>query len=97
MHELQNHLRWLDPHTSYLQWFDGQVEDIRKTLPFFGCKVLECVRYLLGQITYQDELVYGPRQEFNPNGQTIYTEMPTADWWCEAKLEGSNLFSGNLS
>jgi len=35
MHMLENHLRSLDPHSSYLQWFEGQVEDSKRTLPFF--------------------------------------------------------------
>jgi len=35
MHTLENHLRSLDPHSSYLQWFQGPVEDSKRTLPFF--------------------------------------------------------------
>jgi len=35
MHTLENHLQSLDPHSSYLQWFEGHVEDSKRTLPFF--------------------------------------------------------------
>jgi len=35
MHTLENHLRFLDPYSQYLQWFEGQVEDGQRTLPFF--------------------------------------------------------------
>jgi len=58
MPTLENHLRSLDPHSSYLQWFEGQVEDSKTTLPLFYRNVLDCVRYLLCQIAYQDDWVY---------------------------------------
>jgi len=50
MHTLENHLRSLDPLGLYLQWFEGQVEDSKRTLPFFYRNVLDCVRYLLRQM-----------------------------------------------
>jgi len=81
MHTLENHLRSLDPHSSYLQWFEGQVEDTKGILPFFYRNVLDWVRYLLRQIAYQDDLLYPPRREFDSNGERIYAEMHTADWW----------------
>jgi len=81
MHTLENHLRSLDPHSSYLQWFEGQVEDNKRTLPFFYRNILDCVISLLRQIAYQDDLVYAPRREFDPNCERIYAEMHTADWW----------------
>jgi len=81
MHTLENHSRSLDPHSSYLEWFQGQVEDSRRSLPFFYRKVLDCVRYPLRQIAYQDDLVYALRREFDPNGGRIHAEMHTVDWW----------------
>ena len=57
MHTLENHLCFLDPYSQYLQWFEGQVEDGQRTLPFFYRDVLGCVRYLLRQIAYRDDLV----------------------------------------
>jgi len=47
MDTLENHLWFRDPYTQYLQWFEGQVEDGQRTLPFFYHDVLGCVRYLL--------------------------------------------------
>ena len=52
MHTLEKHLRELDPYSRYLQWFEGQVEDGKRTLSFFYRNVLDCVRYLLRQIAY---------------------------------------------
>jgi len=81
MHTLENLLRHLDPDSPYLQWLEGHVEDCLRILPFFYWNVLDCVRYLLCQIAYRDDLVYGPRREYDQSGQRIYAEMHTADWW----------------
>jgi len=66
-----------DPHSSYLQWFEGLVDESKRTLPFFYRNVLDCVRSLFCQIACQDDLVYVPRREFAPNGKRIYAEMET--------------------
>jgi len=79
MHTLENHLRFLDPYSQYRQWFEGQVEDGQRTLPFFYRNVLGCARYLLPQIAYRDDLVYALPREYDPSGQRIYAEMHTAD------------------
>ena len=50
MHTREKHLRLLDPYSQYLQWFEGQVEDGQRTLPFFNRNLLGCVKYLLRQI-----------------------------------------------
>jgi len=57
MHTLENLLQALDPHSAYLQWNKGQVDDGKRTLPFFYRNILDCVRYLLRQITYRDDFV----------------------------------------
>ena len=95
MHTLENHLRILDPCSAYLQWFEGQVEDGSRTVPFFYRNVLDCVRYLLRQIAYRDDLVYAPRREYDHSGNTIYAEMHTADWWWDVQVQLPNPFYGN--
>ena len=67
MQTLKNHLRSLDPDSSYLQSCEGQVQHSKRTLSFFYRYVLDCVRYLLRWIAYQDDLVYAPRHEFDPH------------------------------
>jgi len=91
MHTIENHLRCLDPHSSYLQWFEGKVEDRKRTLPFFYRNVLDCVRLLLHQIAYQDDLVNAPRRELDLNGERIYVEMHIADGWCDVQVQCPNL------
>jgi len=68
MHTLENHLRLLDLYSQYLPWFEGQVEDVQRTLPFFYRNVLGCVRYLLRKMAYRDNLVYAPRHEYDSTG-----------------------------
>lgn len=97
MHTLENHLRLLDPYSEYLQWFEGQVEDGQRTLPFFYRDVLGCVRYLLRQIAYRDDLVYAPRREYDLTGQRIYAEMHTADWWWDVQVQHPILFCEGVS
>jgi len=50
MHTLENLLEALDPHSAYLQWNEGQVDDGKRTLPFIYRNVLDCVRYHPHQI-----------------------------------------------
>ena len=87
MHTLENHLRSLDPYSPYLQWFEGQVDDGSRCLPFFYRNILDCVRYLLRQIAYRDDLVYAPRREYDSEGQRLYSEMHTADWWWDVQVQ----------
>jgi len=81
MHTLKNQLRSFDPDSSYLEWFEEQVADSKQTLSLFYRNVLDRVRYLLRQIEHQDNLVYTPWREFDSNGERLYAQMPTADWW----------------
>jgi len=63
MHTLQNLLQHLDLYSPYLQCLQGHVEDGQRTLRFFYQNVLDCMKYLLRQIAYRDDLVYAPRSQ----------------------------------
>jgi len=95
MHTLEKHLRELDPYSRYLQWFEGQVEDGKRTVSFFYRNVLDCVRYLLRQIAYRDDFVYAPGREYDHTGPRVYAEMHTADWWWDIQVEFLDLFPGS--
>jgi len=92
MQTLENHLRHLDPYSPYLQSLEGHVEDSQRSLPFFYRNFLDCVRYLLRQIAYHDDLVYAPCRENDQSGQRIYAEMHTADWWWDVQVLPRSLF-----
>jgi len=95
IHTLEKHIRELDPYSRYLQWFEGQVEDGKRTLSFFYHNVLDCVRYLVRQIAYRDDFVYAPRCEYDHTGQRVYAEMHTANWWWDIQVEFLDLFPGS--
>ena len=95
MHILENHVRILDPYSAYLQWVEGQVEDSSKTRPFFYRNVLDCFRYLLGEIAYRDDLLYAPRRKYAHSGNRIYVETHKADWWWDVQVQLPNPFYGN--
>jgi len=95
MHAFEKHLWELDPYSRYLQWFQGQVEDGKRTFSFFYRNVLDCVRYLLRQIAYRDDFVYAPRREYDHTGQRVYAEMHTADWWWDIQVGFLDLFPGS--
>jgi len=80
-----------------MQWFEGQVVDSKRPLPFFYRKVLHCGRYLLRQIAYQDSLVHVPRREFDRNTERMYAEMHTANVWWDVQGQRPNLLYRNVS
>jgi len=65
MYTLENLLQALYPHSAYLQWNEGQVDDSKRILPFFYRNVLDCVRYLLRQIAYRDDFASSTRRAGN--------------------------------
>ena len=91
MYPLEHYLRSLDPYSHYLQWFEGQVDNGRRSLLFFYRNILDCVRYLLRQIAYRDDFIYTPWREYDSEGQRVYSEMHTADWWWDVQVQCPNL------
>jgi len=72
--------------SEYLQSFEGQVEDGQRALPFFYHDTLGCVRYLLCQIVYGDDLVYVPWRDYDPTGHRIYADMHMVDCWWDVQV-----------
>ena len=92
MHRLENNLRHLDPYGQYLQWFEEKVENNQRTLSFFYRNILDCIRYLLCQIAYQDDLLYAPCHGYDQHGQRMFSEMHTANWWWDVQVNSPILF-----
>jgi len=86
MHMFENHLRRLDHYTQYQQWFEGKVKDNEKTLSFFYHNIVDCIRYLICQIAYRDDLVYVLRHEYDQNRLRIFSEIHTTDWCWEVQV-----------
>lgn len=97
MHTRETNLRSLDPYSPEVQWFEGQVEDSKRTLSFFYRNALDCFRYLLPQIVYQDNLVYAAGRQFDNTDERIYAEMHTADWGWDVQIHRPNLLCVTLA
>ena len=52
----------------------------RHTTYYYRCP-LSCIKYLLKQPCFRDQIAYVPVQECNGTGERMYSEMHTADWW----------------
>jgi len=95
VHTLEKHLQEFDSYSLYLQWLEGQVEDRKRTLSFFYCNTLDCLRYRLRQIAYHDDFVYVLQGEYDHTGQQVHAEIHTADWWWDIQVEFLDFFPGS--
>ena len=62
---LQQHLDLLDPFGEYLTWTQATIGDGRDTTTFNYRNALNCVRYLVRQVTYRSDMVYAPIREYD--------------------------------
>ncbi|KAF3936016.1 hypothetical protein ABW19_dt0202204 [Dactylella cylindrospora] len=53
--------------------------------PFLYRDPLKCAAHILRQPAYAEHLVTAPTREYNEDGERIYNEMHTADWWWETQ------------
>jgi hypothetical protein len=49
---------------------------------------VDCVRELIGHLTFKDMMVYAPEHAYadNEGKCRIYDEMWTCDWWWETQV-----------
>ncbi|KAF8415231.1 hypothetical protein BGX38DRAFT_1281439 [Terfezia claveryi] len=63
-------------------WQTGTVDyHLQKGSAFYYRDLEDTVRYLLQQRAYGKHLVFAPIHEFDEEGNRVYTEMNTGDWW----------------
>ncbi|KAF8419153.1 hypothetical protein BGX38DRAFT_1280452 [Terfezia claveryi] len=63
-------------------WQKGTVDfHLQKGCAFYYRDLEDTVRYLLQQRAYGKHLVFEPIHEFDEEGNWVYTEMNTGDWW----------------
>ena len=65
-----------------LSWSPAHPDKIR----LYYRDLHDCVRWLLRQPAYEDEMTYAPERRYNMKGERLYTEMHTADWWWEQQV-----------
>jgi len=83
---LQQHLYVRGPFGEYLTWTEAVIGDGRHTTTFYYRNALDCVRYLVRQVAYRSGMVYAPIRDYHSSGERLYSEMHTADWWCDIQV-----------
>jgi hypothetical protein len=53
---------------------------------FFYRNPLDCVKFIMRQPRLDGKFVYEPYKDFNEQGDRVYGEMHTADWWWKAQV-----------
>jgi len=77
-HTWRNKMRGLIDET---EWQNGTVDfHLQRGVKFFYRDVVECIRDLLRQKAFAQDLIFEPSCEFDSQGCRVYTGMHTADW-----------------
>jgi len=66
---LRQHLDILDPFREYLVWVEASIDDGRHATTFYDRNIIDCVRYLIGQVAYSSDMVYAPIREYDSSGE----------------------------
>jgi len=69
------------------EWQNGTVDfHLQRGVKIFYRDVVECIRYLLCQKAFAQDLLFKPSREFDSQGCRVYMEMHTVDWWWEMQV-----------
>jgi len=83
---LRQHLDILDPFREYLVWAEASIDDGAHATTFYYRNIIDGIRYLIRQVAYSSDMVYTPIREYDSNGERLYSEMHTADWWWDMQV-----------
>ena len=80
-------------------WQESGIEVEGRRTPYWHRDPLAAIKFILGHIPFDEDLCYAPVRERAANGERLYSEMWTGDWWwrtqvCAAK---SPKYSDNCS
>ena len=75
-----------DDHGDGIENETDELRPSSQPTAFFYRDIVACVSYLLAQPCYTPDMVYAPVQEVNSEGDRMYSEMHTADWWWETQV-----------
>ena len=53
---------------------------------FYFREIKSSIKYLLRQHSFLEHLVYEPIREFDREGNQVYTDMNTGDWWWRTQV-----------
>jgi len=73
-------------------WSTQKMEFCDSTEVLYYRNPVQIISYLLRQRAYINDLVYAPIHEYNAEGERVYSEMHTANWWWETQVKVFQLF-----
>ena len=85
-YSLEKQLETPDQFRDYLSWTEAAREGGEQSTTFYYRNIVSCVRYLIRQVAYKKHMVYAPIRVYDSNGDQLYSEMPTSDWWWETQV-----------
>ena len=85
-YSLEKQLETLDPFREYLSWTEATLESGEQSTTFYYRNIVSCIHYLIRLVAYKEHMVYAPIREYDSNGDQLYSEMHTADWWWETQV-----------
>ena len=69
-------------------WFSGHVQfPLRPQSEFTYRDIIKCIKYLLRQRAFLNNMCWAPTQVFNQDGVCIYSELNTGSWWWEQQVQ----------
>jgi hypothetical protein len=74
------------------RWYSGKVDyPLLKGVQFRYRNIISAVKYLLRQKIYAADMVWGPRPEYDKEGNRMYNEINTGTWWEDTQVRNSNV------
>jgi hypothetical protein len=73
---------WESHTLTDMLWNDDHPQPIK----YMSRDIIKCMRWLMRQPAYADDLTYAPQRCFNGEGKRLYGEMHTADWWWQEQV-----------
>jgi hypothetical protein len=79
-------IKTMDADMGQSSWTKGEVRYWSGSSEFWYRDPITIVQFLLRQRTFVDELVYAPTRVFDADGQRLFTEMHTGNWWWSTQV-----------
>jgi len=58
---------------------------------FYYRNIISMVKYLLRQKAYAGDMVWGPQEEYDREGNQVYSEINTVIWWKNNQVHISDI------
>jgi hypothetical protein len=72
--------------TGYPDWNEASIEIQKQPTPYWYRDPIWAVNYILGHTPFESFLRYAPEKEYDENGERIYAEMWSGNWWSRMQV-----------